>query len=159
MIEEHTIIDAVDFQLELSKILFTRPWKCKFKEVRFTKSKDSKAERNGIIRISYDKCHDYKTLIHEINCLLVDLHTNLAKRNSFLWQHPAKELGLIAEVTADDYAECELCGCLTPLTRSKRCVPCRRMEEDIKQWPDVARKILDRITPLEFTEEEEYEYK
>ncbi len=143
---EYELKEAFDFELELAKILLKDdPWKYKFKVMKFTKAKHNSVYRNGTIQLSitkYDEATKFKELRDDIRCLFADLHSGFAKRDKFLWQHAAENLGVIDEIDAIDLSKCELCGKLTPLTRTKRCLKCKKIEEAVLSDPERARKIL-----------------
>ena len=157
---EDELREAFHFELALACILLKNTqWVHTFKRLKFTKAKLGKAHRNGTVQLSTTTYDGPAALRTTIRCFLTDLHSGFAKPHKFRWQRTAKILGLITECDADDIAECELCHNLTPLTKTKRCLTCKKVEEAVKLAPEIARKVLDRITPLEFTEEEKHELK
>jgi hypothetical protein len=142
---EHDIAEAFDFELQLTKLLLKdEAWKHEPKRFILSNAKLSKALPNGVVRISdkYIGTRDYVDLRYDLRCLFADMHCGFVKRDKFLWQRIAKKLGAITETDAIDLTECELCGKLTPLTRTKRCMVCRQIEEAVLKNPALARKIL-----------------
>jgi hypothetical protein len=164
---EFEIHEAFTFELQLAQILLAdEPWTHKFKELKIKPVKASKAERNGTVTLS--SLQDFHELRDDIRSLLTDLHTGFIPRDKFLWQRIAKKLDLGIDKEANDLAECKLCGQLTVLNTTKRCPKCKSIEEAVLRDPesarkilatfDIARKVLTRLEPFEFTEEEKNEY-
>lgn len=143
---EYDIKETLDFELALAElVLEDERWQYKFRELRFTTNKKSRVDRQGRLYISlplYEDSRDYKALRIDIRHLFADLHCGFASRNNFVWHRIAKKLNAIQEITAEDLAECELCNTLTPLTKSKRCPKCKKIEEAVLADPEGARKIL-----------------
>ena len=157
MNDHQYISDAVEFELKLcSLILKDEPWKIPLREVKFTKSERSWADDKGVMKISTIGHETHAELREQILTCFVDLHTNFAPRDRFMWQRVAKRIGLMPTILAVDVCECQYCGMLTPLTRTKRCIQCRKVEDAVRSNPDLAEQVLKSIQALEFTEEEKY---
>ena len=141
---EQDIQETFDFELLLAELLLKgNKWKYKCRGLAFTTAK-SKTNR-GIIYINpkiYINSRDFTALRNEIRYFFIALHSGFANQDKFLWQRSAKKMGLITIITANDYAECELCQTLTPLTTTKRCIKCREIEKAVLKDPERARKIL-----------------
>lgn len=142
---EQDIQETFDFELLLAELLLKDDeWKRKPKGLQFT-TKYSVVNRHNIMYISttkYANSRDFTALRNEIRYFFVALHSGFANQDKFIWQRSAKKMGLITKITANDYAECELCQILTPLTTTKRCIKCREIEKAVLKDPERARKIL-----------------
>ncbi len=141
------ITDAFEFELTLAKLLLRgEPWKHKVKALELTNGGKASVTKAGIVKIPLNNEYDSHALQYELRHLFTDMHCGFLKRKNFCWQRIAKKLGIAIQKEAIDMAECDLCKRLTPLTMTKRCIPCRTLENAIHAAPNLARKILKDMT-------------
>lgn len=150
------IREAWEFQLQLAQVLLTGKWRITPGKVKFSSTVKPAIAKDGTVTLSnsYNSSREMRT---SMNILLVDAFTGKRSHENFIWQIWAKKMCLIQDITADDMCYCKHCDNITPLTRTKVCVPCRSVIQAVTSNPELARQTLDRITPLEYTEEEKYE--
>lgn len=145
--DEHEIKETFDLEWQLAKILLKRRhWIHKFRTLEISDiAKYNKVLKNGTIRIAQQKYgpRDYKQLRQDIREMFTDLCSGFQPHDKFLWQVVAKDLNLVTDITANDLCECTLCGTLSPLTHYKLCPDCHKVNQAVRNFPHIARRVLD----------------
>lgn len=134
------ILERYEFELSLAKLLLKdHPWKVTPKEPKLSRAMKCSADHAGNVRLGTNDTRE------DLLTMFVNLHTYFARPTKYRWQRSALALGLISKLEADDMCECEICGELGPLTTTRRCVDCYKIESAIKEDIPKARYILNRL--------------
>ena len=144
--------DAVDFEVQLTKLLLERSWAHEYTSMAVVSGKSS-ATVSGVIKLT-DKwldSEDRMMLSNDIKHQIAHLISGVKHDHNFSWQYIANKLGVISEhikLKAKEVKECGLCGQFTVLVKSERCYQCKTIEDAVLLNPDVAALVLINIGEL-----------
>ena len=144
--------DAVDFEVELTKLVLKRSWAHEYTSMTVVSGK-SDATVGGVIKLS-DKwldSEDRSALSNDIKHQIAHLISGISQEHNFPWQFIANKLYVksdLIKLRAKEVEECELCGEFTMLVKSKRCHQCKMIEDAVLLNEKVALKVLHNIGAL-----------
>lgn len=144
--------DAVDFEVQLTKLLLKRSWVHDYANMIVVSGK-SDATVGGVIKLTdkWLESDDRVALSHDIKHQIAHLITGVSHGHNFNWQFIANKLYCkdeLIELKAKEVKECTYCGRFTVLTHSSLCSQCKTIKDAILLDEDVALKILYDIGAL-----------
>ena len=143
------ILDAVDFEVSLTKLVLKRTWAHKHTTTLIHTGKSS-ATVSGVIKLT-DKhllADDYTTLQNDIRHQIAHLVTGITHKHDFSWQYIANKLQVqssLIRLNVKEVEECKYCNTFTVLAVSKMCHQCKTIHDAILLDENIALKILHDI--------------
>ena len=149
---ENELQDAVDFEVQLTKLVLKRSWAHPYKSMTVVSGK-SGATVSGVIQLT-DKwllSEDRAGLSNDIKHQIAHLVAGVRHEHTFSWQFIANKLYVKSKyitLKAKETRECELCGTLTVFVNPPRCHQCKSIEDAVTSNPDVAAAVLQKLGEL-----------
>lgn len=144
--------DAVDFEIQLTKLLLKRSWAHDYTSMIVVSGK-SDATVGGVIKLTdkWLESEDRSALSHDIKHQIAHLISGVSQKHSFAWQFIANKLYCkdeLIKLKAKEVKECKYCGRFTVLLSSGLCNQCKTIKDAILLDENVAFKILHDIGAL-----------
>ena len=144
--------DAVDFEVQLTKLVLKRSWAHDYTSMTVITGKSS-ATVSGIIKLTdkHLESEDRSALSNDIKHQIAHLISGVSNKHNFSWQFIANKLYVKSELIklkAKEVKECKYCNRLTVLAHSGLCHQCKTIKDAILLDESVALKILYNIGAL-----------